>query len=147
MGSKMVFDLATAQAEISRLTQRAEKAEDALVSMIERLAKCKAERDRQYDENVNRIAQQAKAEAERDEARLQLRHMEGFDCCTCFPCAIHSTETERSALAARDAAKVAEGRERAAAEIEDHINNTDFGMNYHAPLTAFCRAMQKEGGE
>ena len=63
-------DLAAARAENERLTK---------------------ERDAQYDENVNRIAMQAKAEAERDEARASLRHMEGFDRCTCGPCAIHGT--------------------------------------------------------
>ncbi len=34
--------------------------------------------------------------------------------------------------------------------IEDRINNTDYGMNYHAPLTAFIRALRRaaptEGG-
>ena len=60
----------------------------AIRAEIERLTK---ERDAQYEENVNRIAMQAKAEAERDEARASLRHMEGFDRCTCGPCAIHGT--------------------------------------------------------
>lgn len=26
---------------------------------------------------------------ERDEARAHVHHMEGFDCCTCGPCAVH----------------------------------------------------------
>lgn len=86
-------DFAAAQAEI-----------DAMKAENERLTKLVSDSEKErYRSCAELLARAEKAEAERDEARLQLRHMEGFDCCTCFPCAIHSIETEQSALAARDA--------------------------------------------
>ena len=57
LGAKPLQSLADAQAEISRLTAALEEVT--------------AERDRQYDENVHRIAEQARAEAERDTARAE----------------------------------------------------------------------------
>ena len=68
-----------AQAEIARLTAELQEARlqiitsvdkadawDAISAKNEEIIRISAERDRQYDENVHRIAEQAKAEAERD---------------------------------------------------------------------------------
>ena len=134
MGSKMVFDLATAQAEISRLTQRAEKAEaerDAALEQRDTWMQramdelggnlyAKAALKQVQASHLDAIQQYARVLDERDECRLQLRRMEGFDCCTCFPCAIHSIETEQPALAARDAAKVAEAFESTLTAGDSH---------------------------
>ncbi|QXI63379.1 hypothetical protein CP157_01097 [Paracoccus marcusii] len=54
---------------ISALWQRCETLTAQRNALRERAEAAEAERDRQYDENVNRIAMQARAENERDAAR------------------------------------------------------------------------------
>lgn len=70
-------DLAAARAEIERLTKE-----------LEEMTATKDIHQKKRHEYFERAE---KAEAERDEARASLRHMEGFDRCTCGPCAIHGT--------------------------------------------------------
>ena len=72
-------DLAAARAENERLTKERDLSKELLRSCIQ-------------GNNVLRKKAQ-KAIAERDEARASLRHMEGFDRCTCGPCAIHGVTT------------------------------------------------------
>lgn len=81
--AEMLRDLAkerdAARAEIERLTKERDLSKKLLRSCI------------QGNNTLREKAQ--KAMAERDEARASLRHMEGFDCCTCGPCAIHGVTT------------------------------------------------------
>lgn len=70
-------DLAAARAENERLTKE-----------LEHMTAIKDIHQRKRHEYFERAE---KAEAERDEARASLRHMEGFERCTCGPCAIHGS--------------------------------------------------------
>ena len=70
-------NIATARAEIKRLTKERDN-----------LSKLEQSHREQANEQFHRAI---KAEAERDEALARAKHMEGFDCCTCGPCAIHGT--------------------------------------------------------
>ena len=63
--------------------------------MLTRVEKAEAERDRQYEENVHRIAMQAEAEAERD--RL-LRHIQAADEYLDKGLEIHARNVTRAAL-------------------------------------------------
>lgn len=47
----------------------------------------------------------------------------------------------KSALEAYGREREREGMRMAADKIMDRINNTDFAMNYHAPLTLFCKSI------
>ena len=70
-------DLAAARAENERLTKERDN-----------LNKLEQSHREQANEQFHRAN---KAEAERDEARVGLRHMEGFERCSCGPCAIHGS--------------------------------------------------------
>lgn len=107
-----------------------------------RAERAEAELQRQYDENVHRIAEQARAEAERD-AIAAAAFEAAAQVCEEYPRAApdenewphyddqisHSQACIRtltpadalSALAARDAAKVAEGMQRAADLMDDSM--------------------------
>lgn len=102
-------DLAAARAEIERLTKERDN-----------LSKLEQSHREQANEQFHRAN---KAEAERDEARASLRHMEGFDRCTCGPCAIHGSAM--LADAERDmrqrAAKVAREAWRDGYDATPHI--------------------------
>lgn len=54
-------------------------------------------------------------------------------------------EAEAALTAARraEAAAWQAGFAAAKDDIEDRINNTDYAMNYHAPLTAYIRALRR----
>ena len=81
--AEMLRDLAkerdAARAENERLTKERDN-----------LSKLEQSHREQANEQFHRAN---KAIAERDEARASLRHMEGFDRCTCGPCAIHGVTT------------------------------------------------------
>lgn len=90
-------DLAAARAEIEHLTK-----------VRDNLSKLEQSHREQANSQFHRAN---KAEAERDAAQASLRHMEGFDCCTCGPCAIHGSAN--LADAERDM------RQRAADEVRN----------------------------
>ncbi|REF70369.1 hypothetical protein [Paracoccus versutus] len=58
--------------------------------------------------------------------------------------AIKRAEKAETALEAYGREKALEGMQRAVDKIMDRINNTDFAMNYHAPLTSFCKSILAE---
>ena len=58
---------------------------------------------------------------------------------------LHKTPADaKSALEAYGREREREGMRMAADKIMDRINNTDFAMNYHAPLTLFCKSILAE---
>ena len=89
---------AAARAEIERLTKELEHMtavkdihQRKRHEYFERAEKAEAERDEARAEHRFTLGLLDKAMAERDEARASLRHMEGFERCTCGPCAIHGS--------------------------------------------------------
>lgn len=145
------------RAEIERLKADLQKAHEgwqAEVAVIRSIA----------DDN---LARAEKVEAERDEALAQLddvlaifgQRVTGRDTMTGEPLfwgddkgdCLSPKDAILEAIETRDCEKMREGMRMAVDKIMDRINNTDFAMNYHAPLTSFCKsilaAMEKEGGE
>lgn len=123
--------------QISDLASRLGQAEgrlDAseLVGIVEgwkaRAEKAEAERDSQEADFAKSIAievaSRLKAEAERDEALAQVKHMEGFDHCTCGPCPIH-----------QDAALEAYGREKVREGMKHMLNRLQHEGQINPSLT------------
>ena len=117
-------DLAAARAENERLTKERDLSKELLRSCIQ-------------GNNVLRKKAQ-KAIAERDEARASLRHMEGFDRCTCGPCAIHGTAS--LADAERDM------RQRAA-KVCDRNDQVSGWVSRDAILALPLKYADREGGK
>lgn len=103
-------------------------------------------------------ARAEKAEAERDEALAQVKHMEGFDHCTCGPCPIH----QDAALEAYGREKAREGMRRAAEIIRGccpecrgtGLRDSGGVQPWGEPISVPCDCtdailaeMEKEGGK
>lgn len=141
--------LATAQAEIARLTQRAEKAEAEQDAIAAAAFEAAAEPVPRVDELATIIRMLVRHVPDDKQIKgtavdyLRRHGLQGSP--------LRETATPSDALAARDAAKVAEGREkgmREAAGLAEEYWRDMHNPDQRGPVyAAILAAIQKEGGE
>ena len=146
-----------------KLRNRIPSTNDTAADLLRRAEKAEAERDsfqamfRSCLKGNDALREKAqKANTERDEARAQMSMV--------YEVAAQTSKGEgeseffnpvqairaltpadaKSALEAYGREREREGMRMAADKIMDRINNTDFAMNYHAPLTLFCKSILAE---